>query len=472
MKCVLFLFVLTVLIITGNGFLHSHKTKGINTTDYSVLATVKIYSNLAEIIQPLGRLPLEFSEDDWRDIRPDSVTLVGTNVNITQQSITEKKKSLNNAQVYVRSPSSSNTETKFIRATVIDERRNLVKLIDKDISKEPIFLTVPSEHIVYDNEPPQPKYYVNFTYDTTDAVYLSYLRSNLNWKTRYQLNLFDESKSPVLIAMADIRNDGQSKVDIENAELLGGDINLEIQQQPYVPQAAYRHRFMAEEAAGFSSDAAPPSVGQGEEVAGLYVFPINQAFSIDAKTNYLLPMFRPRVTIERYTSISKHFPGAGTFTGKAERSYRLSSDRFLSHGNCVLREYDRLVGETSLPDLAAKDKHEFSIGKDADVVYKENVTLISTHTYNETSIRRLSIPAQVRTETVYSVTILLKNFKKNRPVKVEYQQHIDGQSLKLAAPATIFTQQGSVVKGALTLAADEEKLVSYKFELINFISLN
>ncbi len=467
MKCVLFLFVLTVLIITGNGFLHSHKPKGTNTTDYSVLANVKIYSNLAEIIQPLGRLPLEFSEDDWRDIRPDSVTLVGTNVTVTQQSITEKKKSLNNAQVYVRSPSSSNTETKFIRATVIDERRNLVKLTDKDISKEPIFLTVPSEYIVYDNEPPQSKYYVNFTYDTTDAVYLSYLRSNLNWKTRYQLNLFDESKSPVLIAMADIRNDGQSKVDIENAELLGGDINLEIQQQSYVPQAAYHHRFMAQGAASFSSDAVPPSVGQGEEIAGLYVFPINQAFSIDAKTNYLLPMFRPRVTIERYNSISKHFPGAGSSTGKAQRSYRLSSDRFLSHGNCVLREYDRLVGETSLPDLAAKDKHEFSIGKDADVVYKENVTMISTVTYNETSIRRVSIPVQVRTETIYSVTILLKNFKKNRPVKVEYQQNIHGQSLKLVAPATIFTQQGLAVKGAVTLAADEEKLVSYKFELIN-----
>ena len=55
-------------------------------------STIRIYSNLAEIIQPLGKLPLEFSDDDWNYIRSDSITLVGENVNITLQTITEKKK--------------------------------------------------------------------------------------------------------------------------------------------------------------------------------------------------------------------------------------------------------------------------------------------------------------------------------------------------------------------------------------------
>jgi hypothetical protein len=45
---------------------------------------------------------------------------------------------------------------------------DLVKLIDKDISKQPIFRTVQSNEIVYDEEPSQSKYYVNFTYDTLD----------------------------------------------------------------------------------------------------------------------------------------------------------------------------------------------------------------------------------------------------------------------------------------------------------------
>ena len=52
--------------------------------------------------------------------------------------------------------------------------------------------------------------------------------------------------------------------------------------------------------------------------------------------------------------------------------------------SCIIREYDRIVGETSLPNLAAKDKYEFSIGEDADIIYKENVTLISSKIFNET----------------------------------------------------------------------------------------
>ncbi|CAF4034788.1 unnamed protein product [Rotaria sp. Silwood2] len=439
----------------------------VTTGDHRVLATVKIYSNLAEIIQPLGKLPIEFSNEDWNDIRSDSVTLVGSNVTVTQQSITEKKKSLNNAQVNVRAPSSSNTETKFIKATMIDETRNLVKLIDKDISKEPIFFTTQPDHIVYDNEPPQIKYYVNFTYDTTDAVYLSYLRSNLNWKTRYQLNLFENSKPATLIAMADIRNDGQSRIDIESAELLGGDINLEKYQKTHYMAGGYAkfESTYADMAPGAAGPPPPPSVGKGEELSGLYVFSINQPFSIDGKTNYLLPMFRPRVTVERYASISKHFYSAGNVNGKADRAYRLSPDRFLSRGNCIIRESDRLVGETSLPDVAAKNKHEFSIGQDADIVYKENSTLVSSYTTNTTSSPYG--PKQSRTQSIYDVVLTLKNYK-NRPVKVEYQQQVYGQSVKLIKTSNSnYTQEGSTIKATFTLASDEEKSISYKFELVN-----
>jgi hypothetical protein len=467
MKSFLLPYFLALLIVVGNCFLHSKKTLNI-TGDYRVLANVKIYSNLAEIIQPLGKLPLEFSAEDWSDIRSDSVTLVGTNVTVTQQTITEKKKSLNNVQVYVRSPSSSNTETKFIKAILIDEKRNLVKLTDKDISKDPIFFTASSDQIVYDEEPPQSKYYVNFTYDTTDAVYVSYLRSNLNWKTDYQLSLFDDSKSPVLISMANIRNDGQSKVDIEHAELVGGDINLQMYQLSYVTEA-HSNRYYASYAAPGAPMAAAdaPKIKQAEEIASLYIYPISQAFSIDAKTNYLLPMFRPRVTVDRYGSISKYFYGsAGSTTGKAQRSYRLSSDRFLSRGNCIIRESDRLVGETSLPDIAAKDKYEFSIGQDADIVFKENITIVTTRTYNDT-IRRGSIGTQTRTETTYSVNLLVKNFKKTRSVKIEYQQLVQGQSVQLAKPNTAFTQDGSTIKTEFTLAAGDEKSLSYKFDVIN-----
>ncbi|CAF1215370.1 unnamed protein product [Rotaria sordida] len=438
-------------------------------TDHRVFANVKIYSNFAEIIQPLGKLPLEFSAEEWSDIRSDSITLIGSNINITQQTITEKKQSLNNLQIYVRSPSSSNTETKFLRATMIDENRNLVKLIDKDVSKEAIYITVQSDHIVYNDEPSQSKYYVNFTYDTTDAVYLSYLRSNLNWKTRYQLNLFEESKQPIIIAMADIRNDGKSKIDIEHGELIGGEINLRMFEQHRSERYEIReHAVMYAPAnAHFSTTSSPPTVSRGEELAGLYLFSINQSFSIDGKTNYLLPMFRPQVTVERYGLIRKSFFGVtANSNGKAQRSYRLSSDRFLSRGNCIIREYDHLVGETFLPDLAANDKHDFSVGQDSDIIYKENITLISSRTYNQT-IQPASKEFEERTQSVYFINLLLQNFKKNRSVKVEYKQNIYARSVKLTVNNAGFIQDGSIIKLTTTLSADDEKFFSYRIEIIH-----
>jgi hypothetical protein len=466
MKFILLFFVLTAFIITSNGFLHARKPLiGLNN-DTRFLANVKIYSNLAEIIQPLGKLPLEFSAEDWEDIRPDSVTLVGTNVTVTQQTITEKKKTLNNAQVYIRSPSSSNTETKYLKATLIDEQRNLVKLSDKDISKTPVFFTVLSDQILYDEEPPQSKYYVNFTYDTTDAVFVSYLRSNLNWKTSYQLNLFEESKKPVLISMADIRNNGQAKIDIEHAELLGGDINLQASQQPRLQK-----RPLLTEANMYDGEmrysqamSSPPSISQVEEVAGLYVFTIDKPFSIDGKTNYLLPMFRPQVTIERYVTISTYFGNtAGSSTGKARRSYRLSSDRFLSRGNCIIRESDRLAGETSLPDLAAKNKHDFSIGEDADIVYKQNVTLVSSTTFNVTNPSHHRVQSQTR--YIYDISLLLKNFKKDRPVKMEYEQRVAGTNIKFTTSNKAFTTDSTTIKYKTTIAANDEQVLSYRIEL-------
>ncbi|CAF3308407.1 unnamed protein product [Rotaria sp. Silwood2] len=178
-------------------------------------------------------------------------------------------------------------------------------------------------------------------------------------------------------------------------------------------------------------------------------------------------MFRPYVTVERYALIRKSFFGAtGNSNGKGQRSYRLSSDRFLSRGNCIIREYDRLVGETLLPDLAAKDKHDFSIGQDSDIIYKENVTLISSRTYNET-IRSAGKEFEERTQSVYFINLLLKNFKKNRSVKVEYKQEIYGRSIKLTANNAGFIQDGSIIKLTTLLSADDEKLFSYKIELIH-----
>ena len=129
----------------------------------------------------------------------------------------------------MRALSSSDNQIEFTQATMIDEKRNLVKLIDPNISQNEIYSIVSSKDIIYQSEPSQLKYYVHFTYQSSDEfVRIVYLRSNLNWKIRYQLNLFEKS---ILLVMADIRNDGKSRIDIENGELIDGDLNLRLSEQ-------------------------------------------------------------------------------------------------------------------------------------------------------------------------------------------------------------------------------------------------
>jgi hypothetical protein len=305
-----------------------------NANINNVSSTVRIYSNLAEIIQPLNKLPLEFTDDDWNNIRSDSITLLGEDLNITLQTITESKKSFNGTEIYIRSPiSSDKTTIKLIKAILIDEINYLVKIQDQSIANQQnLYFTVPSDQIYYLEEPIKPKYYVNFTYKSLNSnVFVSYIRSNLNWQTQYQLNLYNNASA--LIVMANIRNDGKTSVSIDQAELIGGDINLQVEKQQYnrllwsrsaLPKLSEMHMISAD-------SSVEPTVEEGKELAGLYIFPINKPFTIHEKTNYLLPMFQPHISVERYELISKIFSPFST-TGKAQRSYRLISDRYLSQG--------------------------------------------------------------------------------------------------------------------------------------------
>lgn len=303
----------------------------------NVSSITRIYSNLAEVIQPLHKLPLEFLNEEWNNIRSDSIILIGEDLNITSQTITEKKKSLNGMNIYIRSPlSSDQTSIKLIKAIIVNEDLNLIKFQNESISNQDyLYYTISPNQIYYLNEPPKSKFYVNFTYTSINSkIFVSYIQTNINWNTQYQLNLYDNETD--LIAMANMRNDGKTSVLINEAELIGGDFNLQT-QQPKQYNRLFRSSIQADSATlsddsiGHIIDMSSPTVEQGKELAGLYIFPIYKPFTINAKTNYLLPMFRPHISLQRYALISKTFSTSLT-KGKAQRSYRLKSDRYLSQG--------------------------------------------------------------------------------------------------------------------------------------------
>jgi hypothetical protein len=176
---------------------------------------IQIFDNIAEISQPISTfdLPITYSQQEWNDIRADSFRLIGNYINIQAQSISFNRTSLNGQKVFVQRSLQNDTYTPAI---MIDETRNLVQdLIDNT------YYTITSDRIRYLSIPPIRKYMVDFMYDTTHVgqLYLRYLQNNIKWKVRYDLLLEINDTDSILQAYADIRNDGNSLLMIDSAEL-------------------------------------------------------------------------------------------------------------------------------------------------------------------------------------------------------------------------------------------------------------
>jgi len=119
-----------------------------------------------------------------------------------------------------------------------------------------------------------------------------------------------------------------------------------------------------------------------------------------------------------------------------------------------------------IPNLAAKDKYEFSIGEDADIIYKENVTLISSEQFQEGATPS-PMYVQTRTRYVYNIHVQVKNLK-NHSIKIEYTQLFYYSKLELIKSTDdICIQDGSSVKCKIQLNADDEQVYSYNVEVIN-----
>ncbi|CAF3424576.1 unnamed protein product [Rotaria sp. Silwood1] len=425
---------------------------------------IQIYDNIAEISQPISSndLPVIFSQQEWYDIRSDSIRLVGKYVNVRAQIMSFNRTSLNGQKIMIKRNLNNDTYTEGI---MIDEIRNLVRdLIDNT------YYTVTNDRIRYLSIPPISKYSVDFVLETytNEQLYLRYLQSNIKWKVRYDLLLESNNTDSILQAYADIRNDGRSSLTINCAELISGDVNI---------QSSPINDYINGEAAGIgsvdsvfsqpgllspSSDAngdSAPNISDAEELIGVYIFSINETFTLDPRSNYILPMFRPIIDIERYGSIEKYFSSTDN-RGNAQRAYRLRvEETFLPRGQVFIRESDRLVGETYWPDLASNETNEFNLGQDADLRYIEYVQLNSRRKVYQTNGNRFVL-------LTYTIDLRLINHKQ-RSMNVEYRLRFTSQSnltLKENTANNLLQLDGSSIIGTFSLNPNDEQKFKFTFE--------
>ncbi|CAF0923952.1 unnamed protein product [Didymodactylos carnosus] len=442
------------------------KSEDFSSITNSSLARVKLYVNSAEIAYKISafQFPVEFSPKQLEHIRPETIRLNGKFVHVSSQTITQQKKSLNGQKVLICKDDCSNT----VEAIMIDDEINLVK----DLSDNTYYTVLYSQTIKYFDIPPTNKIIVDFTFETSniEQLYLQMISNQLKWRTIYDLLLDDNDT--LLIGYADMQNSGLNAVQIEQAELFGGDINIRGPSQTSYNNEYYQSAGSGNAAAGLYNDVSYTTMSPthiGQELAGVYLFTIDKPFIIDAKSNYLLPIIRSTIEIERYGSIRKYFQITNN-NGNAQRSYRLKSDQFLLKGNVLVRENNRLVGETMWTDQAANNSYIFSIGQDPDIIYSETIMLLTNESSKSVensqsgNIPNGNIGYVYTVNTTYEITLNLKNFKE-RSVLVEYMQDMTSRLFIFPQQTNDFKRDGSIIAGNFTLQSKEIKELKYKIIL-------
>jgi hypothetical protein len=406
---------------------------------------IRIYDNIAEITRTISPydLPIIFSQQEWFDIRSDSIRLIGNCLNIHAQIISFNQTSLNGEKILIKRNINNDTYTNGI---MIDEKRNLIQdLIDNT------YYILTDDRIRYFTIPYQRNYLVDFVLETlpNEQIYLRYLQTNIKWKVRYDLLLDNNDTNTILQAYADIRNNGNSLLIIDFAELISGDINLQssnsvngIDGSNYLTQGS-----------------TSPSISNPEELVGVYIFTINETFILDPQSNYILPIFRPIINIERYGLIEKYFSSMDN-SGNAQRAYRIRvEDTYLPQGQVFIRESDRLIGEISWPDLAANETNEFNLGEDIDLQYFEYIQLNSRREiYPNITIHFFL--------STYTIQLYLINMK-SRLINFEYRLKFYSQNnlqLKLNSTNNYFQLDGSSIFGTFQINANDEQEFQFTFE--------
>jgi len=168
-----------------------------------------------------------------------------------------------------------------------------------------------------EQQPVTPFYDVSFSYNqTTDGTELSrdetlrllfksspiltYIDRTYAWQPRYTLDMhnFDDGE---FRGWANLINNGERSVQIQRAELNGGDIKLRKRGKSY-------EQMQQQKAFGSAMETAKLfQVQEMGEQSGTYVYQINQMIQLCPKSTTSIPFLKPLVEIKRFVRYSSSF---------------------------------------------------------------------------------------------------------------------------------------------------------------------
>ncbi|CAF3244371.1 unnamed protein product [Rotaria sp. Silwood2] len=252
---------------------------------------------------------------------------------------------------------------------------------------------------------------------------------SISWSPQYDLNILSDDCRHTFQSFAEITNGTKQEYKINRTELFGGDVCLQKENGTKRRRNRSRSRSRSlsdtsdddDDEDEFNSIDIIPTIGVLGELAGLYLYSIDQPFLLLPNSSFVLPFINATIQISKCVSLTLPF-SSHTQIRKLQRKYCIESiDKFLLTASITIRATGHLAGVTTLPNMDVSDKHTFSYGQDPDVTLNRQVKLISKE----------------RHSAMYAVHLTFKNVK-SIPVKFEYREIIDNSN----------TQSKIIIKGS------------------------
>jgi hypothetical protein len=410
---------------------------------------LRVYDTFTEVISRVeseaDQLQLTFTAEAWREIKPQSLTLMG--LPYSAMTVTPQLSwlsSLEGKRIGLRSEGGQQNVT-LIRAEdvlVQDEQGNF-------------FHTRPDQLLFPDLPPPsnrQGAVQVCYQLSGSGEGTFAYVTDAVKWSAQYHLSIAGDGQV-ALTGYASLHNASDQPLHPDALTLIAGEVRQ-------VAARRHRHDFLMMQAA--HSEPSWRENEDREEVHGLYTFNLHQPPILPAHSTVSVPFDLVDVTAwKQWTVIQTSFTHAPEIGGMGSREGRLQTARALLGATVTLREQEMIIGEQRIPETAAGEEIRLVLGRDPNVLYSRRVEQLKV------DLNPVSEPAAALEDDEVLQTIRVTYTLRNTGRKtVHFRVEEETYRVSVRQISGDLTLAGSQLRAQGTLSAQDMLVLTAELQIV------
>ena len=246
------------------------------------MSIIRIYNSFTEVRQNVKTSSphqIYFPQDLFDQIMPGSINLEG--VKVTSMNGVLKENNLEGKIVHI-------SKEKEIRKVKMIRSRDLL-VQDLETLR---YFHVDKNEIEYTDVPEETGNQVTFTLEKEGLAVLSYLMYGISWNAKYSLNI--NGANQTFEGWAHILNNTHKDFDINQTEIYGGDVNTVAD-------------FTSKKRGNYDMCRSVPMIEAKGEVGGLYMYSINDKYTLASQSTFSLPFTNASVSVKKIEKILYYF---------------------------------------------------------------------------------------------------------------------------------------------------------------------